>query len=163
MPKDAEKSSEKKSVQVAVNRKAKFKYEILESFEVGLALTGGEVKSLRDHKVSLSDSYAAFRGAELYLLNLDIAPYKHAGYATHEPKRPRKLLLHRRELRKLAGKVSQRGFTLIPLGVHFNNRGWAKVRLGLARGRQLYDKRRAIREREQKRDMARQSRKYSAH
>jgi SsrA-binding protein len=163
MPKDVEEASEKKSVQVAVNRKAKFKYEILERFEAGLALTGTEVKSLRDHKVSLSDSYAAFRGTELYLLNLDIAPYEHAGYVQHDPKRARKLLLHRRELKKLVGKVSQRGLTLIPLGVHFNNRGWAKVRLGLARGKQFFDKRRAIREREEKRDMARQSRKYASH
>ena len=96
------------------------------------------------------------------VINLDIAPYDHAGYVQHDPKRARKLLLHRRELNKLVGKVSQRGLTLIPLGVHFNNRGWAKVRLGLARGRQMFDKRAAIREREQKRDIARQSRKYGA-
>jgi SsrA-binding protein len=103
-----------------------------------------------------------FRGSELYLINLDIAAYDHAGYVQHDPKRARKLLLHRRELNKLVGKVSQRGLTLIPLGVHFNSRGWAKVRLGLARGRQMFDKRAAIREREQKRDIARQSRKYGA-
>ena len=162
MAKETEEASEPKSEQVAVNRKAKFKYDILEKFEAGLALTGTEVKSLREHKVSLSDAYAMFRGSELYLINLDIAPYDHAGYVQHDPKRARKLLLHRRELNKLVGKVSQRGLTLIPLGVHFNNRGWAKVRLGLARGRQMFDKRAAIREREQKRDIARQSRKYGA-
>jgi SsrA-binding protein len=162
MSKEPEEASEPKSEQVAVNRKAKFKYDILEKFEAGLALTGTEVKSLREHKVSLSDAYAMFRGSELYLINLDIAAYDHAGYVQHDPKRARKLLLHRRELNKLVGKVSQRGLTLIPLGVHFNSRGWAKVRLGLARGRQMFDKRAAIREREQKRDIARQSRKYGA-
>jgi len=160
MPDEGGEKSERKSEQVAVNRKARFEYEILERFEAGLVLTGAEVKSVRDHKVSLSDSYARFQDGELYLVNLDIAPYEHAGGAPQEPKRARKLLLHRRELRKLVGKVAERGLTIIPLGVHFNNRGWAKVRLGLARGRQMYDKRRAIREREQKRDLARQMRKY---
>ena len=155
----AEKKERENSI--ALNRKAKFAYEILERFEAGIALTGGEVKSCRDHKVSLSDAYARFAGDELVLINLDIAQYANAGYATHEPKRMRKLLLHRKELNKLIGKVAERGLTLVPLGMHFNSRGLVKVRLGLARGRQLYDKRRAIRDREQKRDMSRQTRGYN--
>jgi SsrA-binding protein len=150
---------ERKSEQVAVNRRVKFEYEILERFEAGLVLTGSEVKSLRDHKVSLSDSYGRFEGGELYLLNLDIAAYEKAGYAQHEPKRKRKLLMRRSEMKRLMGKVVERGFTLGPMGIHFNSRGWAKVSLGLARGRQLYDKRRKIREREQDRDIARQMRR----
>ena len=151
-----EKEHEPHAEPVAANRRARFEYEILDRFEAGLILTGSEVKSMRDHKVSLSDSYARFENGELYLVNLDIAPYERAGYVQHEPKRTRKLLLHRRELKKLKAKVAERGLTLIPLSVHFNKRGWAKVRLGLARGRQFGDKRRVIREREQKRDLERQ-------
>ena len=141
---------------IAINRKARFKFEILEKCEAGLALTGSEVKSCRAHQVSLADSYARFQGSELFLVNLDIAMYEKAGYAQHEPKRVRKLLLHRRELKKLIGKVAERGLTLVPLGLHFNERGYVKVTIGLARGRPLYDKRREIRERE----MARQIKRY---
>jgi len=145
---------------IALNRRAKFKYEILDRFEAGVALTGSEVKSCRAHKVSLSDAYARFDGDELWLINLDIAPYDHAGYTPHEPKRARKLLLHRRELKKLSAKVAERGLTIVPLGLHFSSRGYVKVRLGLVRARQLYDKRRVIREREMKRDVARQTGKF---
>ncbi len=146
--------------QIARNRKARFEYEILDRFEAGLVLAGSEVKSLRGGKVSIGDAYARFQDGELYLVNLDIAPYEQATHKQHEPKRVRKLLMHRRELKKLVGKVAERGLTIIPLGVHFNSRGWAKVSLGLARGKQLYDKRRAIKDRETKRDVARQMRKY---
>lgn len=140
---------------ITINRKARFQYEILEKYEAGLALTGSEVKSCRAHKVSLSDAYARFQGTELFLVNLDIAMYEKAGYSQHEPKRNRKLLLHRREIKKLIGKVAERGLTLIPLGMHFNERGYVKVSIGLARGRQLFDRRRAIRDRETKRDISR--------
>jgi len=148
------------SEQVARNKKARFEYEVLERVEAGLVLSGSEVKSLREHKVSLSDSYARFEDGELYLINLDIAPYGQAGYAQHEPKRKRKLLLHARELKKLVGKVAERGLTLVPLGVHFNRRGWAKVSLGLCRGKQQFDKRRKIKQRDQERDLARQMKRY---
>jgi len=150
----------KKSDQVAANRKARFEYDILDRFEAGLVLTGSEVKSVREHKVSLSDSYARLQSGELYLINLDIAPYERAGYAQHEPRRPRKLLLHRKQLRRIAVKLEQRGLTMVPLAMYFSDSGWAKVTLGLARGRQLHDKRRVIREREEKRDMARESRAF---
>lgn len=146
----------RESEQVALNKKARFEYEILERVEAGLILTGGEVKSLRDHKVSFADAYARVEEGEIFLVNLDIAAYDHAGYAQHDPKRKRKLLLHAREVKKLASKVAERGLTLVPLGIHFNSRGWAKVRLGLCRGKQQFDKRRKVKDREQKRDMERE-------
>ncbi len=158
MPKDPQKQHEERAERekaIAINRKARFKFEILEKCEAGLALTGSEVKSCRAHHVSLADAYARFQGDELYLINLDIAMYEKAGYAQHEPKRARKLLLHRRELKKLIGKVSERGLTLIPLGLHFNARGYVKVSIGLARARTLYDKRQAIRDRETQRETRR--------
>ena len=159
MSKDAEVRADREK-SIALNRKAKFKYEILDRFEAGIALTGSEVKSCRAHKVGLSDAYARFQGGELFLVNLDIATYEHAGYVQHEPKRVRKLLMHRLELRRLLGKVTERGLTMVPLGVHFNSRGLVKISLALARGRQEFDKRRVIRERENKVDIARQTRKY---
>lgn len=156
MPEEAKKTSR----QVAVNRRARFEYEILERVEAGIVLSGTEVKSLRQGKVSLAEAYARVQNGELYLINLDIAPYDRAGYTQHEPKRPRKLLVHRRELKKLVGKLTERGLTMVPLGIHFNSRGWAKVSLGVARGKQFYDKRRSIKDREQKRDVARQMKTY---
>lgn len=145
---------------IALNRKARFEYDVLEKYEAGIALTGSEVKSCRAHRVGLSDAYARFQGDELFLVNLDIAMYEKAGYAQHEPKRVRKLLLKRRELKKLIGKVSERGLTIVPLGVHLNARGYVKVTLGLARARTLYDKRRQIRDRETKREVSREMRRF---
>jgi SsrA-binding protein len=162
VPKDPQKKAEERVERekaITINRKARFHYEILEKHEAGLALTGSEVKSCRAHKVSLSDAYARVQGTEIFLVNLDIAMYEKAGYSQHEPKRVRKLLLHRREIKKLIGKVAERGLTLIPLGMHFNERGYVKVSIGLARGRQLFDRRRAIRDRETKRDIARAARR----
>ena len=159
-PRDVMTQPDKHSTQIVTNRRARFEYEVLERVEAGIALTGSEVKSLRDHKASISDAYARFEQGELWLINLDIAPYEQAGYAQHEPKRPRKLLLHRRQLKRLVGKVKEKGLTLIPLGLHFNSRGYAKVSIGLARGRQTYDKRRAIKDRETKRDIQRQMRRH---
>ena len=144
-----------RSTQIATNKKARFEYEILERVEAGIVLKGTEVKSLRNKKVSLSDAYARVQGGELYLVNMDIAPYEQRGYADHEPKRTRKLLLHKRQIGKLVGKLTEKGLTLIPLGVHFNRRGIAKVSLGLCRGKQTYDKRRKIKDRDVKRDIAR--------
>ena len=123
--------------------------------EAGLVLQGTEVKSMRDGNVSMGDSFVRADGSEMFLLNLHIAAYKQGGYSNHDPMRRRKLLLHRREIRRLIGKIRERGFTLIPLRVYFNNRGIAKVMLGLCKGKKLYDRRDAIRKREEKREIAR--------
>jgi SsrA-binding protein len=138
-----------------VNRKARFDFEILERLEAGLCLKGTEVKSLRSGQASLDEAFARLQGDELYLVNFHIHPYEAGNRFNHEPLRPRKLLLHRREIRKLASKVAQRGQTLVPLAIYFNQRGLAKVELALARGKTRGDKREAIREREAKREMSR--------
>ncbi|MHC4974594.1 MAG: SsrA-binding protein SmpB [Planctomycetota bacterium] len=136
---------------VARNRRAFRDYAVEERFEAGLALLGPEVKSLREGKGSLAEGYAAFKGGELFLFDMHIPEYKHKGYALHEPLRPRKLLLHRRELRKLENTVTRRGFTLVPLQIYFL-RGRAKVELGLAKGRKRHDKREAVKREEAKRE-----------
>ncbi|MCS7162514.1 MAG: SsrA-binding protein SmpB [Bacteroidia bacterium] len=134
-----------------VNRKAFHDYEILERYMAGIALLGPEVKSLRAGGGQLQDAFCVFREGELYLVNFYIAPYKQAGYAEVPPRRPRKLLLRREELNRLQGRLSQKGYTLIPLRLFFTDRGWAKVELGLAQGRKKYDKRVAIQQRETQR------------
>ncbi|RKY17261.1 MAG: SsrA-binding protein [Planctomycetota bacterium] len=139
---------------IARNRKAFHLYEIFDRYEAGLCLKGTEVKSLRDGKVSLDGAFAHFRGNELYLFNLDIPPYMHGNIHNHDPKRPRKLLLRRRELRKLRVRVLERGFTLVPLSIYFK-RGWAKVEIALARGRSRADKKDRIKEREARREIRR--------
>jgi SsrA-binding protein len=139
---------------VATNRKARHEYHILEEWEAGLVLTGSEVKSLREGKVSFQDAFARIEGGELWLHSLHIAPYEQANRQNHDPLRPRKLLLHRHELRRLVGKVEEKGLTLIPLDVHFR-RGFAKVRLALARGKRLHDKRETLKRREQEREARR--------
>lgn len=139
---------------VARNRRARFEYEISETFEAGIALLGSEVKSLRDGKASLSDSYALIRRGEIFLQNLHISPYKWAGRDNPAATRERKLLLHRREINRLKNKLSERGFTLVPLQLYFKD-GRAKVELGLARGKRLHDKRETIRRRENERDLQR--------
>jgi SsrA-binding protein len=148
--------SEKKAAEtlkvVAVNRKASHDYELVERFEAGLVLVGTEVKSARDGKVNLKDSYAAPRNGELYLLQSHINPYSHGTHENHDPLRPRKLLLHKRELRKLIGKVTERGLTLIPIRMYFKN-GRLKVEIALARGKRQHDRRAAARERDVKRDV----------
>ena len=136
---------------VARNRRAFRDFEIEERVEAGVSLLGPEVKSLREGKGSLAEGYAAFQGGELFLRDVHIPEYKHKGYAVHEPLRPRKLLLHRRELRKLENVVTRRGFTLVPLQIYFV-RGRCKIELGLARGRKRYDKRDAIRREEARRE-----------
>lgn len=143
---------------VAQNKKALFKYLLVEKIEAGIELRGTEVKSLRDHKVNFTDSYARFDGNELFLFNLNIAVYEPASRMNHEPDRTRRLLLHRRELEKLAGKLRQRGFTLVPLAIYFSG-PWAKVELALVTAKNAGDKRRTIIDREAKRDLAR-ARKY---
>lgn len=137
-----------------VNRKARFDYEILETFEAGIELVGTEVKSIRAGKISLRDGFARIRKGELYLYGIEISPYENSGYAKHEPTRPRRLLLHSREISRLVGKVSERGLTLIPVKVYFK-RGWAKILIALAKAKKKYDKREAIKKKETQRDIKR--------
>jgi SsrA-binding protein len=139
---------------VAKNRRAVFDYAIEERIEAGLVLTGSEVKSLREGNVALSDSYAAMRGDDLWLFNCRIGEYKAAASFGHEPLRERRLLLNRAEIEKLRGKVEQRGMTLVPISLYFKD-GWAKVDLGLGRGKTHEDRRDTIAERESRREMDR--------
>jgi len=125
---------------VLENRKARHEYEILETYEAGIALRGTEVKSVRQGKVDFTGSFARFSDGELWLEDLYIAPYEKGSYSNHDPRRRRKLLLHRHELARLRGKVEQKGLTLVPLKIYFNERGYAKVLLGLARGKRDYQK-----------------------
>jgi SsrA-binding protein len=136
----------------AENRKARFHYEIGEKFEAGIALTGSEVKSLRSGKATIAESYADTRGGEIWLINSNITEYLQAGRFNHTPKRPRKLLLHKRQISKLIGAVEREGMTLVPLKLYFNEKGRAKVELALAKGKKLHDKR----ETEKKRDWDRE-------
>lgn len=135
---------------IVQNRRARHDYEILSRFEAGIALTGSEVKSARDHKVQLQGAYARVKGGEVWLLGAHIAPYANAGYATHDPTRDRKLLLHKKEIRRIAQMVEQRGLTLIPLSMYFK-RGKVKVELGVGRGLKRYDKREVVKKRDQQR------------
>jgi SsrA-binding protein len=137
------------------NKKAYHLYQVEDEIEAGLVLQGTEVKSVREGNVTIGDSFVKPLGAELFLVNLHISPYMRGGYANHDPMRRRKLLLHRREIKKLSGKVRERGFTVVPLRIYFNERGFAKVLLGLCRGKKLYDRRDSIRKREEKREMDR--------
>lgn len=134
------------------NKRAYHDFDILESVEAGMKLTGTEVKSLRSGRASLRESYAQVEGGEVFLYNMHIAPYSHGNRQNHEPKRPRKLLLKRREIDRLFGLTRQKGMTLVPTKVYFRN-GWAKVELGVAKGKRLFDKRRDIAEREAERRM----------
>ncbi len=139
---------------VAKNRKARHDYFIEDTVEAGLVLTGSEIKSIRAGQVSLSESYGLIRGDELWLVNAHIAPYKQASFQNHEPRRDRKLLLHRREINRLIGKLKEKGLTLIPLRLYLKN-SRAKVELGLGRGKKLYDKRQSLREQDDRRQMSR--------
>lgn len=139
---------------VASNRRAHHDFDILETHEAGLVLQGTEVKSLRDSRADLKESYARIEGDEAWLLGLHISPYAQGNRANHDPLRPRKLLLHRGEINRLLGKIMEKGLTLVPLRLYFKQ-GRAKVELGLARGRKTLDKRHVIREREERREVAR--------
>lgn len=138
---------------IAENRQARFLYEIEDSLEAGIELLGSEVKSLREGKVSLAEGYAAPKGSEFFLYKVHIPPYKAAGLFGHEPLRPRRLLLHRREAQKWLSKVRERGLTLVPLSLYFK-KGWAKVQLGLCVGKKQSDKRQDIKERQVRREVA---------
>ena len=139
---------------VATNRQARFNYEILDTFEAGMVLRGSEVKSLRAGHVQLKDSYADIRDGEVWLVNAHISPYSFAEHGGHDPERQRKLLLHRREIDRLFGRIREEGLTLVPIRVYFSD-GKAKIELGLGKGKKRHDKRRDIIERQQKREMAR--------
>ena len=134
---------------VAANRKAQRDYNILETIECGIELKGSEVKSVRDGKINLNDSFARLEHSEVMLYNTHISPYAQASYLNVEPTRPRKLLLHRRQINKLMGAVAQRGFTLIPLKAFFSGRGFLKIELALCKGKKFYDKREDIKRREE--------------
>ncbi len=136
------------SQNIATNHKARRDYEILESFECGIELKGSEVKSLRAGKANLDDSFARIEEAGVFLYNTHISPYAQASYLNVEPARVRRLLLHKKQIQKLAGKLAQKGLTLVPLKAYFNERGFAKIELALARGKKLYDKRQDIKRRE---------------
>lgn len=139
---------------ICINRKARFDYNIEEKYETGIVLTGGEVKSLREGRANLKDSYGRIDKGQLFLLNAHISDYKPAHYFNGDPTRTRKLLMHKKEILRLMGKVQEQGLTLIPLRLYFKN-SRAKVELALARGKKVYDKRETIREREVQRDIAR--------
>jgi SsrA-binding protein len=140
---------------VADNRKARFNYEIGEHFEAGVALTGSEVKSLRAGKATIAESYADARDGEIWLVNSNIPEYLQAHRFNHAPKRPRKLLLHKRQIERLAGAVEREGMTIVPLKLYFNEKGRAKVEIALARGKKLHDKRETLKKRSWERDRAR--------
>ena len=139
---------------IAKNRRARHDYTILDTYEAGLVLTGSEVKSLRDGKANLSDAYGIVRNGEIFLLNLHISPYERASYNNHEPTRTRKLLLHKREIRRLIGAVERQGLTLVPLELYFK-RGVAKVAMALGKGKKQHDKRDAEKQRDADREIAR--------
>ena len=145
---------------VAVNKKAYHNFELVEKYEAGLSLLGTEVKSLRAGTADLSGSYARIQGTQCWLVGASITPYENASAANHEPTRNRKLLLHKAEIRKITTKLQQRGFTLVPLKIYFNDRGLAKIQLALASGKRQYDKRKTIEGRQQKRDLDRTMKKY---
>ena len=140
---------------VAENRRARFEYHIEDKLEAGIMLTGTEVKSLRFGEGSIAESYAEVKGGEVWLVNSNVPEFSHGNRHNHEPKRPRKLLLHEREIARLTGAVERKGMTLVPLSIYFNGRGRAKVELALARGKNLADKRQTVKDRDWKRDQAR--------
>jgi SsrA-binding protein len=147
--------TERKIKIVADNRKARFNYEIGEVFEAGIMLTGTEVKSLRTGKATIAESYADARGGEIWLINSNIPEYLQASRFNHEPKRRRKLLLHKRQVNRLAGAVEREGMTLVPLRLYFNERGRAKIEIALGRGKKLHDKRETLKKRSWDRERGR--------
>jgi SsrA-binding protein len=146
--------SERSSFEIAVNKKARFEYEIIETFEAGIVLKGTEVKSMRARKVNIADAFARIKNGEAFIVKMNIALYENGNRFNHEPERERKLLLHAREIKRLTGKLKEKGLTLVPLKAYFHN-GKVKVLLGLGKGKAKYDKRRAIQKRESNRDLQR--------
>lgn len=153
--KPKKKTADKGPRSISENRKARHRFDVLETLECGIMLAGSEVKSLREGKLSLDESYGRVRDGELWLIGADIPEYKQASHWNHDPRRPRKLLIHKRELRKFAGQAHEKGLTLVPLKMYFNDRGVAKLLMGLCRGRKLYDKREVKKKADMKRDLDR--------
>ena len=145
---------------IAVNRQARHNYHVRETIEAGIALQGTEVKSLRMGKVNLKDSFARAEGGEVFLYNMHVSPYDKGNRYNHDPLRPRKLLLHKAEIPRLQSKIAERGLTLIPLELYFNEKGIAKVALAVAQGKKLYDKRQDLAKRDLKRRLARGEREF---
>lgn len=145
----------KKDTIIAKNKRARFDYEIEETFEAGVVLTGTEVKALREHNCQITDSFALIRKGEAFLNNVYIAPYSHGNRANPEPDRKRKLLLHRKQIRYLDAKVSEKGYSLVPLTLYFDPNGRVKLELGLGKGKKLYDKRATMAKRDSQRDVER--------
>jgi SsrA-binding protein len=139
---------------VATNRQASYRYNLLDRIECGIQLQGSEVKSMRDGGVQLKDAYAEVRDGEVWLRNMHVAPYKPAAQENHDPERPRKLLLHRREIERLMGQTSEKGLTIVPTRVYFSG-GRAKVEIAVARGKDVFDKRRSLKDRDQQREIDR--------
>lgn len=159
MSEKSEKKSEGYKI-ISDNRQARFLYEILETYQVGIELKGTEVKSIREGKVNLRDGYALVRNGEIWLINAHISPWGKAGdYFNHDPRRTRKLLMHKQEIRKLLGKVEQQGLTLVPLKMYFKS-GWVKLDIALGKGKKLHDKRDSIKERDDKRSMERAMKQF---
>jgi SsrA-binding protein len=144
---------------IAQNKKARFDYFIDDEYEAGIALKGSEVKSLRMGKASLKDAYAKITNGEVFVYQMNISPYPFAYYGNHQPKRPRKLLLHKQEIKRLLGKTQEKGYTLIPINIYFKGSN-VKISIGLAKGKQKYDKRETIRKRDEKRDMDRAKKEW---
>ncbi len=144
---------------VATNRKAFHEFHILEKIEAGIELSGSEVKSLREGRGNLKEAYAVIRDGQATIIGMHISPYSHTGFAGHEPTRERRLLLHKREILKLGQKLAEKGLTLIPLRIYFKG-SWAKVELGLAKGKKIHDKKEAMKERDIKRETSREMSKY---
>lgn len=151
----SKKTSKPTFVRTIHNRKARFEYEVLETHEAGIALKGTEVKSIRQGKASLDDSFALVRNNELTLENMQITPYELGTTENHDPKRSRKLLMHKEEILKLKQKVAEKGLALVPLKLYFNDKGKVKLELALVRGKKLHDKREAIKQRDLEREMRR--------
>jgi SsrA-binding protein len=137
------------------NRRASFEYFLLEQFEAGMVLSGTEIKSLREGKASINDAYCTFKGTELFVMNMHIAEYVYGTYNNHDPKRDRKLLLNSNELKKLLGKVKEKGFTIVPVLLYINEKGLAKLTIALAKGKHSYDKRETLKDKDLKREISR--------
>jgi len=147
---------------ITVNKKALHEYEIIEKFEAGMVLRGSEVKSIREGKVNLKDAYVLIREREAFLINSHISAYSNASYNNHEPERERKLLMNHKEIKKVHKKVKERGFSLIALRMYFNNKGFVKVEIALAKGKRLWEKKQKIKERDIKKDVDRELKHYKS-
>ncbi len=146
-------------IEIIRNKKARFEYEILDTFEAGLVLRGTEVKSIRQKKVNIQESYARIKDGEVYIVGMNVSAYEMGNRFNHDPLRERKLLMHKHEIKKLIGKLNEKGYTLVPLRMYIKN-GKVKIELGLGKGKAVYDKKKSIQDRDMKRDMQRDIKKY---